>query len=110
MEGVDRRVVVIVVVMTSFLTPFASSSFNIALPSISKEFGLDAITMDSLEKDLRTIDAVIASCRDAVRRDPKNVEARVYLLGAYKGKVEFLDNLITAKKKSAASSGDGIVL
>lgn len=45
MEGVDRRVVVIVVVMTSFLTPFASSSFNIALPSISKEFGLDAITM-----------------------------------------------------------------
>lgn len=45
MEGVDRRVVVIVVVMTSFLTPFASSGFNIALPSISKEFGLDAITM-----------------------------------------------------------------
>jgi len=31
--------------MTSFLTPFASSSFNIALPSISSEFGLDAITM-----------------------------------------------------------------
>lgn len=45
MEGVDRRVVLIVVVMTSFMTPFASSSFNIALPSISKEFGLDAITM-----------------------------------------------------------------
>lgn len=45
MEGVDRRVVLIVVVMTSFLTPFAASSFNIALPSISKEFALDAITM-----------------------------------------------------------------
>ncbi len=45
MSGVDRRVVLLVVTMTSFLTPFASSSFNIALPSISKEFSLDAITM-----------------------------------------------------------------
>ncbi len=41
----DRRVVLLVVTLTSFLTPFASSSFNIALPSISKEFNLDAITM-----------------------------------------------------------------
>src|SRR5512138_384028 len=45
LSDVDRRVVLLVVVMTSFLTPFAASSFNIALPSISKEFGLDAITM-----------------------------------------------------------------
>ena len=42
---VDRRVVLLVVTLTSFLTPFASSSFNIALPSISREFGLDAVTM-----------------------------------------------------------------
>jgi EmrB/QacA subfamily drug resistance transporter len=45
LSDVDRRIVLLVVVMTSFLTPFAASSFNIALPSISKEFGLDAITM-----------------------------------------------------------------
>ncbi len=45
MGEVDRRIVLLVVVMTSFLTPFAGSSFNIALPSISNEFGLDAITM-----------------------------------------------------------------
>ncbi|MCX6649875.1 MAG: MFS transporter [Candidatus Bathyarchaeota archaeon] len=45
MSDVDRRIVLLVVTMTSFLTPFASSSFNIALPSISSEFGLDAITM-----------------------------------------------------------------
>lgn len=44
-DEVDRRVVLLVVTLTSFLTPFASSSFNIALPSISKEFSLDAITM-----------------------------------------------------------------
>jgi EmrB/QacA subfamily drug resistance transporter len=45
LSDVDRRIVLLVVVMTSFLTPFAASSFNIALPSISKEFSLDAITM-----------------------------------------------------------------
>jgi len=45
MAQVDRRVVLLVVTLTSFLTPFTSSSFNIALPSISKEFSLDAITM-----------------------------------------------------------------
>jgi EmrB/QacA subfamily drug resistance transporter len=45
LSDVDRRIVLLVVTMTSFLTPFASSSFNIALPSISGEFSLDAITM-----------------------------------------------------------------
>ena len=45
MSEVDRRIILLVVIITSFLTPFASSSFNIALPSISTEFGLDAITM-----------------------------------------------------------------
>ncbi len=93
----------------------AEIHYRLAIRALSEaaagqQTGLDAKTMDSLEKDLRTIDAVIASCRDAVRRDPKSVEARVYLLGAYKGKVELLDNLITAKKKSTASSGAGIVL
>ena len=41
----DRRIVLLVVTMTSFLTPFSSSSFNVALPSLSREFGLDAIMM-----------------------------------------------------------------
>ncbi len=45
MVEVDRRVVLLVVTLTSFLTPFAASSFNIALPKISEEFGLDAVTM-----------------------------------------------------------------
>ncbi len=63
-----------------------------------RQTGLDVKTMEALDRDLRTIDAVIASCREAVLRDPRNVEARVYLLGAYKGKVEFLENIIEAKK------------
>ena len=45
MEETDRRIVVVVSSLTAFLTPFAASSFNIALPTISSEFGLDAISM-----------------------------------------------------------------
>ncbi len=41
----NSRLVLIIVVLASFLTPFAGSSFNIALPSIAEEFGLDAVTM-----------------------------------------------------------------
>jgi len=45
LEETDRRIVVVVSSLTAFLTPFAASSFNIALPTISREFGLDAISM-----------------------------------------------------------------
>jgi len=72
--------------------------------------GLDPKTTASLEADLHKIDGVIAACRAAVQRDPQSVEARVYLLGAYKGKLDFLDNMIAAKKKMAASEATDIAL
>ncbi len=40
-----RRIVLIVSTMSAFITPFLVSSVNIALPTIGKEFALDAITM-----------------------------------------------------------------
>jgi len=93
----------------------AETHYRLAIKALSEaaaaqKTGLDAKTTASLEAGLGTIDAVIASCRAAVQRDPKNVEARVYLLGAYKGKVEFLDNIIAAKKMSAVPSAGGLVL
>ena len=47
MENRDtsKGAALLVVVMASFLTPFASSSVYIALPSIGKEFALDAVTL-----------------------------------------------------------------
>ncbi|TRO54348.1 MFS transporter, partial [Candidatus Bathyarchaeota archaeon] len=42
---IDKRAVLITVSLSSFLTPFNSSSFNIALPSIAAEYTLDAISM-----------------------------------------------------------------
>ncbi len=44
-SGVSKGAALTVAVMASFLTPFIGSSVSVALPSIDKEFGLDAITL-----------------------------------------------------------------
>jgi EmrB/QacA subfamily drug resistance transporter len=44
-SNVDKRVVLLVAAMASFLTPFMATSINIALPTIGKEYGTDAITL-----------------------------------------------------------------
>jgi EmrB/QacA subfamily drug resistance transporter len=41
----NRTLVLIVVVLASFLTPFDVSAVNLALPSIGVEFGMDAVTL-----------------------------------------------------------------
>lgn len=43
--AVDRRVVLLVAATASFLTPFMATSVNIALPSIGREFSIDAVTL-----------------------------------------------------------------
>ena len=42
---IDKRAVLVIVSLSSFLTPFSGSSFNLALPSIAAEYSLDAISM-----------------------------------------------------------------
>jgi EmrB/QacA subfamily drug resistance transporter len=41
----DKRYVLAVVMLSSFLTPFMASSVNVALPSISKEFSMSAVLL-----------------------------------------------------------------
>lgn len=41
----SKRAALIVSTLASFLTPFAASSFNIALPTISGEYSLDAVSI-----------------------------------------------------------------
>jgi MFS family permease len=43
--GTTKRVVLIIAVMSSFLTPFTSSSVNIALPSIGTQLSLNAVAL-----------------------------------------------------------------
>lgn len=46
MSGKDeKRAVLLVVTLGAFITPFLSSSVNIALPAISREFGMNAVTI-----------------------------------------------------------------
>jgi len=42
----NKRIVLIVACLSSFLTPFMGSSINIALPSIGHEFAMDAIMLN----------------------------------------------------------------
>lgn len=42
---VSKRATLIVVVMTSFLNPFMSSSINVALPMIGREFSMSAVLL-----------------------------------------------------------------
>lgn len=42
-DGINRNVVLFICALSSFTTPFMMSSFNIAVPTIGREFALDAI-------------------------------------------------------------------
>ena len=44
-EGAAKAAVLLVATLASFLTPFMASSINIALPSIGKDFGMDAVSL-----------------------------------------------------------------
>jgi EmrB/QacA subfamily drug resistance transporter len=44
--AVSKKVVLLIAIMSSFLTPFTSSSINIALPSIGTKLSMDAISLN----------------------------------------------------------------
>lgn len=41
----DRSIILVIATIVAFITPFMGSSINIALPSIGKEFGMNAISL-----------------------------------------------------------------
>jgi EmrB/QacA subfamily drug resistance transporter len=44
-KGVSKKVALVVVTIASFLTPFMMSAINIALPTIGREFAMDAVLL-----------------------------------------------------------------
>ncbi|MBC7332636.1 MAG: MFS transporter, partial [Synergistetes bacterium] len=44
-EEIDKKIVLLIAVLTSFIVPFMVSSINIALPTIGKEFQMGAILL-----------------------------------------------------------------
>lgn len=71
----------------------------------SQRGSLDPQLAEVYASNLKVIDSAIQACQDAVRREPRNLEARVYLLSAYKEKVDFLGNAVEVKKTSPAKNG-----
>ena len=45
MEADERKPVLVVATLSSFLTPFMSSALNVALPQMGKEFSADGVTL-----------------------------------------------------------------
>jgi tetratricopeptide (TPR) repeat protein len=93
----------------------AESHYKLAIQALTEAVsgqknGLDPQMAALFEKDLKVIDEAILACRSAVASDPSDVTARVYLLGAYKEKVDFLDNIIDVHKKTAAKGSAEIIL
>jgi hypothetical protein len=76
----------------------------------SQKGGLSPQVASVFERNLKVIDSAIRACQDAVLKDPGSLEARVFLLGAYQDKVEFLDNLIDVKKNSPSALPAGKIL
>jgi predicted anti-sigma-YlaC factor YlaD len=76
----------------------------------SSRSGLDPQMAALFERSLREVDASIQACQSAVKAAPGDVTARTYLLGAYKSKVEFLDNVIEVEKNTAPARPGGRTL
>ena len=55
---------------------------------------------EMFEKNLEVVDATIQACRQAVRKEPDNVQTRDYLLAAYKEKIVLMGDLLDMNRKS----------
>ncbi len=67
----------------------------------SQEDSLDPQVVKVFQTNLEIIDSSIAACRQAVLSEPENIDARNYLLAAYKKKVDFLNEMMVAKETSS---------
>jgi tetratricopeptide (TPR) repeat protein len=76
----------------------------------SQKNGLDPQVAAVFSRNLREIDTAIQACQNAVSKEPNSLEAREYLLGAYKDKVAFLDNIIDVKKIFPSGKTAGSIL
>jgi anti-sigma factor RsiW len=90
----------------------AEKHYQLAIQALSEAIGsqkngLEPQIAAVFDKNLREIDTVIQACQGAIRKEPNNLEVRQYLLGAYKDKVGFLDNVIDVKRKSPSANATG---
>jgi len=66
----------------------------------SRQESLNAQVAEIFKRNLEIIDASIQACREAVVDQPKNIEARNYLLFVYREKLNLLDEMIATRSVS----------
>jgi hypothetical protein len=81
----------------------AIQALNEALSAQKESF--DPRLVAAFQKNLEVIDTSIDVCRQAVVQNPEDIGARDYLLAAYQGKLDFLNNEMEMRKVSRAPGG-----
>lgn len=72
--------------------------------------GLDPQLAQVFRTNLEIVDASIQTCRQAVVRDPRDLQAQNALLTSYKDKVDILREMLSASSSSAPAKRTGITL
>jgi tetratricopeptide (TPR) repeat protein len=83
----------------------AEAYYQKAIKSLGEAFAGEKGAMipqaaEMFERNLAVIDATIQACREAVRKEPDDLQARNYLLAAYMDKLTFLDTALEFSKKN----------
>jgi hypothetical protein len=61
-------------------------------------------------KNLKIIDSSIIACRQTVFQEPENIDARNFLLAAYRDKVDFLEEMMEIGRPSSLKKEPGKVI
>lgn len=93
----------------------AEQYYQKALRSLGEAFSAEKGTMIPevaavFEKNLAVIDGTIQACRQAVLKEPDDLEARNFLLAAYMNKMTFLDTALDYQKQVPGAARRGKTL
>ena len=75
----------------------AIKAFSEALVVQEKDF--EPKVAEVFQTNLEIIDKSIEACRQAINSEPRNLEARYYLLAAYQKKLDFLGEIMAISRK-----------
>jgi len=71
----------------------------------AQEENVDPQIAEVFKKNLELIDSSIVACRQIVLHEPGNINARKYLLAAYREKVDVLEEMMEIKETSSPKRG-----
>lgn len=92
----------------------AEHYYQLAIKSLSEAFAagkknLAPEVAEMFQKNLDVVDLTIQACRAAVVAEPDNIEARDFLLSAYREKLTLLDTVLIQEKTEALRKSGGKV-